>query len=102
MLGTPPAAIAAVRRMHARLAGGFAPSPGDLETPWEAYQAALRRAGASNKIDLPHDLVLELKADHDALVRSLRARAVPTCGVGMGAEIDGRTGDPGPMMGRCW
>lgn len=82
MFGTPPAPITAVRLMEARLVAGLPPSSGDLETPWESYQAALRRAGTSNEIDLPQDLIAELRADHEALVRSLRARAAQTCGVG--------------------
>ncbi|MEM7340152.1 MAG: hypothetical protein AAF467_15960 [Actinomycetota bacterium] len=61
-------------RMEARLIAGDPPGPGDLKTLWEAYQAAVVTGNAWGERRLPDDLVAEMKADHDALVRELRAR----------------------------
>jgi len=69
------AQIAAHRRMEARLIAGRPPSPGDLTTLWEDYQAAVLAGGMRGESRLPDDLVAELKADHDALVRALSCRA---------------------------
>lgn len=63
--------------MEERLIAGRPPGPGDLKTLWEAYQAAVIEGQVWGDHRLPDDLVSDLKADHDALVRELRERSVP-------------------------
>ena len=69
--------IAARQHMEERLIAGRPPASGDLKTLWEAYQAAVRHGRVRGDHRLPDDLVADLKADHDAMVRELRARARP-------------------------
>lgn len=63
------------QQMAERLIAGRAPGPGDLMTLWEAYQAAVLNGEVGGDHRLPDDLVADLKADHDAMVRELRQRA---------------------------
>lgn len=67
--------IAARQQMAERLVAGRAPGPGDPMTLWEAYQAAVLNGQVGGDHRLPDDLVADLKADHDAMVRELRLRA---------------------------
>ncbi len=67
--------IAARQRMAERLVAGRAPAPGDLMTLWEAYLAAVLNGQVGGDHRLPDDLVADLRADHDAMVRELRQRA---------------------------
>lgn len=67
--------IAARRRMEERLAAGRPPSRGELKTLWEAYQAAVIQGQVWGDHRLPDDLVADMKADHDAMVRELRQRS---------------------------
>lgn len=67
--------IAARRQMAERLIAGRAPAPGEPMTLWEAYQAAVLNGQVGGDHRLPDDLVADLKADHDAMVRELRQRA---------------------------
>jgi len=69
--------IAARQQMEERLVAGRAPAQGELKTLWEAYQAAVLNGQARGDHRLPDDLVADLKADHDAMVRELRRRAGP-------------------------
>ena len=69
--------IAARQQMEERLVAGRAPAQGDLKTLWEAYQAAVLNGRVRGDHRLPDDLVADLKADHDAMVRELRQRAGP-------------------------
>jgi hypothetical protein len=63
--------VTAYRRMEQRLAAGLPPRCGDLTTLWEAYQAAVLAGTMHGETRLPDDLVAEIKADHDAMVREL-------------------------------
>lgn len=63
--------------MEARLIEGRPPGRGDLKTLWEAYQAAVVEGKVWGDNRLPDDLVADMKADHDAMVRELRARSGP-------------------------
>ena len=65
------------RRMEERLIAGRPPGKGDLKTLWEAYQSAVIDGQVWGDNRLPDDLVADLKADHDAMVRELRQRARP-------------------------
>lgn len=67
--------VVARRRMEARLIAGRAPGRGELKTLWEAYQAAVIQGEVWGDHRLPDDLVADLKADHDAMVRELRDRS---------------------------
>jgi hypothetical protein len=67
--------VAARRRMEERLIAGRAPQRGDLKTLWEAYQAAVVEGRAWGENRLPDDLVADLKAAHDAMVRELREQS---------------------------
>lgn len=69
--------VDARRRMEERLIAGRPPGKGDLKTLWEAYQAAVVEGQVWGDHRLPDDLVADLKADHDAMVRELRERAQP-------------------------
>ena len=69
------ALIAARKEMEARLIAGRPPRKGDLKTLWEAYQAAVVEGKVWGDSRLPDDLVADMKADHDAMVRELRQRA---------------------------
>lgn len=69
--------VVARRQMELRLAAGQPPSSGDLRTLWESYQAAVVGGRVSDRQRLPDDLVADMKADHDSLVRELRARTPP-------------------------
>ena len=60
--------------MELRLIEGIPPSGGDLKTLWEAYQAAVIKGRVWGENRLPDDLVADMKADHDAMVRELRSR----------------------------
>ena len=64
------------RRMENRLIVGRPPGKGDLKTLWEAYQAAVVQGKVWGENRLPDDLVSDLKADHDAMVRELRRRSL--------------------------
>ena len=66
--------VAARRRMEDRLVAGRPPDRGDLKTLWESYQAAVVHGRMWGNQRLPDDLVAEMKADHDELVRELRDR----------------------------
>lgn len=66
--------VAARERMEARLVAGLPPAKGDLKTLWESYQAAVIEGRVWGDHRLPDDLVAEMKADHDAMVRELRSR----------------------------
>lgn len=66
--------VVARHRMERRLAAGESPSPGDLQTLWESYQAAVFEGRVSGQQRLPDDLVADMKADHDSLVRELQTR----------------------------
>lgn len=66
--------LAARRAMEERLIDGRPPAKGDLKTLWEAYQAAVVQGRAWGDHRLPDDLVADMKADHDAMVRELRQR----------------------------
>lgn len=68
--------VAARRQMEARLVAGRSPERGDLKTLWEAYQAAVVQGKVWGDHRLPDDLVADMKADHDAMVRELRSRSV--------------------------
>ena len=61
--------------MENRLIVGRPPGQGDLKTLWEAYQAAVVQGKVWGESRLPDDLVSDLKADHDAMVRELRRRS---------------------------
>lgn len=67
--------VVARRRMEARLIAGKPPSRGDLKTLWESYQAAVVQGKVWGPHRLPDDLVADMKADHDSMVRELRGRA---------------------------
>jgi hypothetical protein len=67
--------VAARQRMEARLVAGRPPENGELKTLWEAYQAAVVQGRAWGEQRLPDELVAELKADHDSMVRELRERS---------------------------
>lgn len=67
--------VVARRHMEARLVAGRPPARGDLKTLWEAYQAAVVQGRVWGDHRLPDDLVADLKADHDAMVRELRERS---------------------------
>jgi hypothetical protein len=69
--------VAARQRMEARLISGRPPQRGDLKTLWEAYQSAVVQGHAWGEQRLPDDLVAELRAAHDRLVRELRRRSTP-------------------------
>lgn len=66
--------VAARARMEARLIAGLPPAKGELKTLWEAYQAAVIEGRVWGDHRLPDDLVADMKADHDAMVRELRGR----------------------------
>ncbi len=66
--------VAARHRMEMRLVAGAPPDKGDLKTLWEAYQAAVIQGKVWGEHRLPDDLVADMKADHDAMVRELRSR----------------------------
>lgn len=66
--------VAARERMEARLIAGQPPGKGDLKTLWEAYQAAVIQGRIWGDHRLPDDLVADMKADHEAMVRELRQR----------------------------
>lgn len=68
--------IAARRRMEERLIAGRPPSKGELKTLWEAYQAAVVQGQVWGDHRLPDDLVADMRADHDAMVRELRQRSI--------------------------
>ncbi len=70
-----PTLVAARRRMEARLIAGHPPVRGELKTLWEAYQAAVVDGAVWGERRLPDELVAEMKADHDSLVRELRRRS---------------------------
>ena len=69
------ALVEARREMEARLIAGRPPTKGDLKTLWEAYQAAVVQGKVWGDHRLPDDLVADMKADHDAMVRELRQRS---------------------------
>lgn len=58
--------------MEERLLAGRPPGRGELKTLWESYQAAVVEGRVWGDHRLPDDLVAEMKADHDAMVRELR------------------------------
>ncbi len=60
--------------MELRLIAGDPPNKGDLKTLWESYQAAVILGKVWGEHRLPDDLVADMKADHDAMVRELRSR----------------------------
>ena len=104
MTGSPPATsspcdpIAAYRSMEERVAAGNPPSADDLLTPWEQYRAAVLLAGPDNTVRLPSDLVADLRADHEALIRVARRRSAhgpgPGPGPGPGGTFAGDSGRP--------
>ncbi len=67
--------IAAHRRLEQRITAGHPPTAGELLTPWEQYRAAVLLAGPASAARLPDDIVAELWADHEALLRILARRA---------------------------
>lgn len=67
--------VRARRRMEARLVAGLAPRRGELKTLWEAYQVAVVQGEIWGEHRLPDDLVADMKADHDAMVRELKQRS---------------------------
>ena len=87
------------RRLGERLAAGRPPTGNELPTLWEAYRAAVLLAGPTATARLPDDVVAELRADHDALVRLAADPSPPPLGVpcpqagsGIGQAAPGRGG----------
>lgn len=68
--------VADRRAMERRLIEGRPPRKGEMKTLWEAYQAAVVDGQVWGDHRLPDDLVADMKADHDAMVRELRLRSV--------------------------
>ena len=68
--------VADRKAMEKRLIDGRPPGKGELKTLWEAYQAAVVQGRVWGDHRLPDDLVADMKADHDAMVRELRMRSI--------------------------